>query len=165
MDILSPAISITKGGRIMISGISGSSSAFSQMQMQMQSMQQQKGQGARFSQLDTDANGGIDPTELQAMTDKIAETTGQEINVEDVTKTYDANNDGLLGRDEMKTMMMDLSSKMGGSQGGTGAKQAFASYQSDPANDPASILMDILSKSAAEQAGEQAAYSPLDIQV
>lgn len=125
----------------MISGISDSGGYMTQMQMQ--EMRQRPNQGERFNQLDADKNGGIDQTELQTMTDQISQMTGQQINVEEVSKTYDTNSDGLLARDEMQTMMMELRDKTGGPpQGGQNRMQALAAYQSD--QDPTSILLDML---------------------
>ena len=142
----------------MMNGISAASGSFAQMQ----GMQQRKGQGMKFNQLDADKNGGIDQAELQTMTDKISEMTGQKLNVEEVTKTYDANNDGLLGQDEMQSMMMELRGTMGGQQGGPASMQSLlASYQTDPEKDPASILMDMFG----EQEEDKEEYSPLSIQV
>lgn len=142
----------------MMNGISASSGSFAQMQ----GMQQRKGQGERFSQLDADKNGGLDQTELQTMTDKISEMTGQKLNVEDVTKAFDANNDGLLGQDEMQSMMMELRGTMGGQQGGVSSKQSLLSaYQTDTSDDSFSTLMDMLG----EQEEDLEGYSPVNIEV
>ena len=143
----------------MISGISASAGSFTQMQ----GMQQRKGMGERFNQLDTDKNGGLDQTELQTMTDKISEMTGQKLNVEEVTKTYDANNDGLLGQGEMQSMMMELRGTAGGPQGGKGSMQSMLStYQAGPQieKDSFSTLMDMFG----EQEDDQEDYSPVNIQ-
>ena len=141
-----------------MNGISAASGSFAQMQ----GMQQRKGQGARFDQLDADKNGGIDQTELQTMTDKISEMTGQKLNVEEVTKTYDANSDGLLGQDEMQSMMMELRGTMGGQQGGASSMQSLlTAYQTDPENDSFTALMDMFG----EQEEDQEEYSPVDIEV
>ncbi len=129
-----------------MNGISASSSSFAQMQ----GTQQRKGQGARFDQC-----------ELQTMTDKISEMTGQKLDVEEVTKTYDADNDGLLGQGEMQSMMMDLRGTMGSNQGGPGSMQSLlANYQTDPEKDPAAVLMDMF----AEQEEDQEEYSPVNLQ-
>ena len=100
----------------MIGGISGSGGSMAQMQ-QMKGTQGmgRQNRGERFNKLDTDKNGGIDQTELQTMTDQISSITGQQVNVEEVSKTFDANNDGLLAQDEMQSMMSALHEKMGGS--------------------------------------------------
>jgi hypothetical protein len=141
----------------MINGISGSTGSFSQMQ----GMQQRKGMGERFRQLDADKNGGLDQTELQTMTDKISEMTGQKLNVEEITKTYDANNEGLLGQGEMQSMMMELRGSAGSSQGGKGSMQSMlSSYQADPEKDSFSALMDMFG----EQEDKEDDYSPVNIQ-
>ena len=140
-----------------MNGISGSSGSLAQMQ----GMRQRKGPEERFNQLDADKNGGIDQTELQTMADKISEMTGQKMHVEEVTETYDANNDGLLAKDEMQSMMMELRGKMGGSQGEPPFQQSLAIYQSDPEKDPATILMEMFG----EEAEEQEEYSPVNIEV
>ncbi len=143
-----------------MNGISATSGSFAQMQ----GMQQRKGQGMRFNQLDADKNGGIDQAELQSMTDKMSEMTGQKLNVEEVTKTYDANNDGLLGQDEMQSMMMELRGTMGGQQGGPASMQSLlAAYQTDPEKDSFSTLMDMFGEQ--DQEDDQEEYSPVNIQV
>ncbi len=142
----------------MINGISASAGSFTQMQ----GMQQRKGMGERFNQLDADKNGGLDQTELQTMADKISEMTGQKLNVEEVTKTYDANNDGLLGQDEMQSMMMELRGTVGGPQGGKGSMQSMLStYQTDSEKDSFSTLMDMFGE---QEEDDQEDYSPVNIQ-
>lgn len=146
----------------MIGGISGSGSSMAQMQ-QMRSMQGmgRQNRGEQFNKLDTDKNGGIDQAELQTMTDKISSITGQQINVEEVSKTFDANNDGLLARDEMQSMMSALHEKMG--RGSTmGMKQnpmqAMAAYQTGSAQDSTSMLLDMLNGDEENQED----YTPLN---
>ena len=142
----------------MMNGINASSASFAQMQ----GMQQRKGGGVRFKQLDVDKNGGIDQSELQTMTDKISEVTGQKLNVEEVTKTFDANNDGLLGQEEMQPMMMELRGAMGGQQGGVSSMQSLLNvYHTDPENDSFTTLMDMFG----EQEDDQEEYSSVDIEV
>ena len=148
----------------MIGGISGSGSSMAQMQ-QMKGMQGmgRQNRGEQFSKLDTDKNGGIDQTELQTMTDQISSITGQQINVEDVSKTFDANNDGLLAQDEMQSMMSTLREKMGGGSTmgmGQNPMQSMAAYQTDPDQDPVSMLLDILNGDEEDQ--EE--YIPLNTQ-
>lgn len=145
-----------------MNGISGSSScSFANMQ-QMQGMRQGKGVEGRFNKLDADKNGGLDQAELQTMADKMSGMTGQTINVEEVTKTYDANNDGLMDKGEMESMMRGIQDKMMGSlQGGAASQQSFASYLSNAENDSASTLMDMFG----EQEEDQEKYSPVNIQV
>ncbi|MCF6186549.1 MAG: EF-hand domain-containing protein [Desulfobulbaceae bacterium] len=142
----------------MISGISGSGGSMAQMQMQ--GLRQRPNQGERFNKLDADKNGGIDQAELQTLSDQFSTITGQQLNVEEVSKAYDSNSDGLLAQDEMQSMMMDLQEKMGGPQGGRNSMQALAAYQSDPNQDQTSILLDMLSG----EEEDQEEYIPLDTQ-
>ena len=142
----------------MISGLSGSGGYMAQMQMQ--GMQQNRGD--RFNKLDIDKNGGLDQTELQTLSDQFSAATGQQLNVEETTATYDSNNDGLLAQDEMQSMMTDLRDKMGaGPQGGQqNAMRALSAYQANPSQDPSSMLMEMLGG----QDDNQEEYSPLDTQ-
>lgn len=144
-----------------MNGISGSSGcSFASMQ-QMQGMRQGKGAEGRFNKLDADKNGGLDQAELQTMADKMSGMTGRTMNVEEVTKTYDANNDGLMDKGEMESMMMEIQNKMEGLQGGAASQQSFAAYQqSDAENDSFSTLMDMFG----EQEEDQEEYSPVNIQ-
>ena len=145
----------------MMNGISSSSGYFGQMQMQ--SMGQKPGQEGKFAKLDTDGNGGIDTSELQTITDKISQRTGQAVSVEEVSATYDADNDGLLNQDETNTMMMELREKMGGKQqAGMHSQQNLATaYQAESENDLATTLMEMLS----EQAKNKTNYTPFSIEV
>ena len=141
-----------------MNGINASGNNFAQMQ----GMQQRKGQGMRFNQLDTDKNGGLDQTELQGMTDKISEMTGQKLSVEDVTKAYDANNDGLMAMNEMQSMMMELRGPMAGQQGGAGSAQSLiANYQTDTENDLTSVLLEM----GAESEDEKEGYSEVNLKI
>ncbi len=142
----------------MINGINASGGNFAQMQ----GMQQRKGEGMRFNQLDVDKSGSIDQTELQGMTDKISEMTGQKLSVEDVTKAYDANNDGLMAMDEMQSMMMELRGSAGRQQGSQGSMQSLlANYQTEPDNDLTSLLMEM----GADQDDEEQGYVPINTSV
>jgi len=145
----------------MINGMSGSCGSFAQMQ----GMRQRKGPAEQFAQLDADKNGGLDQTELQSMTDKMSEMTGQSIDVKEVTETYDANNDGLLGQDGMQTMMMELHGTKGGGPGkGMMSMQSLSAYQMDPDKDPASLLMDMFAEQDGDQDEDQEDdYSPVNL--
>ncbi|MCK5071685.1 MAG: EF-hand domain-containing protein [Desulfocapsa sp.] len=137
----------------MVNGINASGGNFAQMQ----GMQQRKGQGMRFNQFDADKSGTIDQTELQGMTDKISEMTGQKLSVEDVTKAYDANNDGLMAMSEMQSMMMELRGTTGSPSESQGSMQSLlANYQTDPDNDLTSLLMDMGADSEDEKKGYSA---------
>lgn len=97
--------------------------------------------GERFKQIDTDGNGGVDKAEFQALADKISGVTGEEVNVEELTKSHDANGDGLLGQDEMSSMMMELRPQ---GQGGPRRQQALSAYQVQSDKDLSSTLIDML---------------------
>jgi Ca2+-binding EF-hand superfamily protein len=147
----------TTGGIIMMSGIGGSS-YYASMHPGQQKPAWLKGgppdgsgpppgverpdSGESFKQIDTDGNGGVDKVEFQVLADNISEVSGQKINVEELTNSYDANGDGLLGQDEMQTMMMELQPPQG--QGGFFEQQALAAYQVDTNKDLTSTLMDML---------------------
>jgi predicted S18 family serine protease len=144
----------------MIGGISGSGGSMAQMQ-QMQGMRRQN-QGERFNKLDADKNGGIDQTELQTMSDQISSVTGQQINIEEISKTFDTDNDGLLAQDEMQSMMMELRDKMGaGPQMQQNPMQALAAYQVDQDQDSTSTLLDML---GGDEEEDQEEYIPLNTQ-
>jgi Ca2+-binding EF-hand superfamily protein len=102
---------------------------------------QRPGSGERFKQIDTDGNGGVDKSEFQVLADKISGVTGKEINVEELTKSHDANGDGLLGQDEMQAMMMELRPQ---GQGGPPTQQALSAYQVQSDKDLSSTLIDML---------------------
>jgi EF hand domain-containing protein len=141
-----------------MNGINGSNCC----QGQMQGMQRRQGQGERFNKLDADGNGGIDQAELQTMADRISEITGQQMNVAEVSEANDANNDGLLDKNEMQSMMMELRGNMGmgGPQGGgSPSQQMLAAYQADPEMDLTSIIMDMM----AESDEEKDEYNPVDL--
>ncbi len=142
----------------MISGVSGSGDYMTQMQMQ--GLRQRPNQGERFNKLDADKNGGIDQAELQTLSDQFSTITGQQLNVEEVSRTYDSNNDGLLAQDEMQSMMMGLQERMGGPQGGQNSMQALAAYQPDPNQGQTSILLDMLNG----EEEDQEEYIPLNTQ-
>ena len=148
----------------MMNGINGSSGYASQMQMQ--GMQKRQGQAERFNKLDSDGNGTINQAELQTMGDKFSEITGQQINVAEVSDAHDANNDGLLDKNEMQSMMMELRGSMGGLQGGgPPSQQLLSAYQAESEKDLTSTLLDMLGESDDKQDEEEEAYNPLDVQV
>ena len=147
-----------------MNGINGSSGYSSQMQMQ--GMQKRQGQAERFNKLDSDGNGTINQAELQTMGDKFSEITGQQMNVAEVSEAHDANNDGVLDKDEMQSMMMGVRGSMGGLQGGGApSQQLLSAYQADSKEDPSSTLLDMLSESDDKQDEEEDVYNSLDIQV
>jgi Ca2+-binding EF-hand superfamily protein len=58
-----------------------------------------------WDNIDTDASGTIDETELTSFVEQLAQDTGIEINAEDALAAYDANGDGTLSQEEMDSMM------------------------------------------------------------
>lgn len=88
-----------------------------------------------FAKVDSDGNGGVDSSELQAMLDKMSERTGQSLGMADeLLAKMDGNADGSLDADELdsgiKSLMPPPSSTLqfagqrsgseGGPQGGHG---------------------------------------------
>ena len=67
--------------------------------------------------------------------------TGKDITVEELTKSHDANGDGLLEQDEVQAMMMELRPQ---SQGAPPTQQALSAYQVEADKDLTSTLMDML---------------------
>ena len=133
----------------MMSGIGGSSCCASLYPGQQKSAGMKGGpqgaqrpdSGERFKQIDTDGNGGVDQSEFQVIADKISGVTGKTINVEEQMKTYDANGDGLLGQNEMQSMMAGLQPQ---GQGGPLTQQALSAYQAQTDKDLTSTLLDML---------------------
>ncbi|APG27060.1 hypothetical protein A7E78_03955 [Syntrophotalea acetylenivorans] len=84
-----------------ISGI-GSSSLY---QSQISAMRRGPSPEEMFNQLDEDSSSGLSQTEFSTLADKIAEATGQEIDVEELFATYDADGDGELSQSETDEVM------------------------------------------------------------
>lgn len=146
----------------MMNGISGSGGGYAS---QMHGMQKRQGQGERFNKLDADGNGTLDQTELQTMGDKVSEVTGQQLNVTELSKAYDSNNDGALAKDEMQAMMVELSDSMDmKGMRGQDSQQSLAAYQANSEKDLTSTLLDILGESD-DNKEEEEDYNPLDLQV
>jgi Ca2+-binding EF-hand superfamily protein len=146
----------------MMNGISSSSAYFGQMQ----GMGQKQGSGDRFAKLDADGNGGIDTSELQTLTDQMAAKTGMDISVEEVSATYDADNDGLLNQEETKSMMMEIRQKMGPQQqNGMHSTQSLSAYQAD--EDMTQTLLDMLTEQDQDQNQnrERTTYTPFSTEV
>ena len=136
----------------MMSGIGGSSCCASMYPGQQKAAGMKGGpsqgvqrpdSGERFKQIDTDGNGSVDTAEFQAVADKISGATGKKINVEEQMKTYDANGDGLLGQNEMQSMMAGLRPQ-GQGQGSPLTQQALSAYQTQTDKDLTSTLLDML---------------------
>jgi Ca2+-binding EF-hand superfamily protein len=60
---------------------------------------------AMFNTVDQDSSGGLDQTEFTTLVAKISEATGQEVDADELFATYDADGDGLLGKEEIQTAM------------------------------------------------------------
>ena len=88
----------------MISGISGASSMWSQMSVRP--MRPSKEQ--MFSKIDQNSDGGIDKAEMQTVLGKMAEQSGQTVNVDDLFSQYDSDGNGKLSQDETDTAMESL---------------------------------------------------------
>lgn len=144
----------------MMNGISSSSAYFGQMQ----GMGQKQGSADKFAKLDVDGNGGIDTSELQTLTDKISAKTGMDMSVEEVSATYDADNDGLLSQDETKAMMMEIRQKMGSSQQkGMQSMQSLNAYQAE--EDSTQTLLDMLTEQDQDQSKTRSTYTPFSTEV
>jgi len=65
-----------------------------------------KDAGGFFSRVDTDGNGGVSPSELQALADDMKNRVGIGIDTADEAfASYDSDGDGALGEEELKTVM------------------------------------------------------------
>lgn len=93
----------------MMSGISAASGPMFAMRPDPQEM---------FNRVDKDGSGGIDADELSAMTEKMAEHTGETIDVDSLMETYDSDGDGVLNEEETHEAMESLREEMGPPPGG-----------------------------------------------
>lgn len=87
-----------------------------------------------FKKVDSDGNGGISQSELDAMAGEIEAKTGKTLDMSEAVTTYDLNGDGLLGQDEMETMMMALKEILGPPpppNSGTSPAEAAAAYEAN----------------------------------
>lgn len=150
----------------MMNGISSSSAYFGQMQGMGQG--QKQGSGDRFAKLDADGSGGIDTSELQTLTDQMSAKTGMDISVEEVSATYDADNDGLLNQEETKSMMMEIRQNMGSGQqkGMQHSTQSLSAYQAAD-EDMTQTLLDMLNEQDQDQdqTRERTTYTPFSTEV
>ena len=97
-----------------------------------------------FKKLDTDGNGGLDKTELAAMSKDISKMTGKTVDLVGKMKTFDANNDGLLSQDETKSMMQQVMGPPPDMGSGVSMQQAVQSYQANSGDDQLSSLLKML---------------------
>ncbi|MBU0993891.1 MAG: EF-hand domain-containing protein [Proteobacteria bacterium] len=58
-----------------------------------------------FSNADENEDGSLDETEFQTLAEKIAEATGEEVDVTEIFSAYDADGDGVLNEEEVKAVM------------------------------------------------------------
>jgi len=103
-----------------ISGMGGSLNMMTQIMTKQRPDKQQM-----FKNIDTDASGLVEQTELSSFVDQFASNMGIEINAEDALTSYDANADGGLSQEEMEAMLSaympappDMSAVGGGFGGG-----------------------------------------------
>jgi hypothetical protein len=170
-----------KGGTVMMSGISGMSGMTGGMRPDPQQV---------FNRMDKDGSAGIDKDELSAMTEKMADLSGTEIDVVSLMEEFDGDADGILNQDETHAAMESLKEQMGPPpNGGPGAgggpppqpqEETSSVYGKDGVESGSTIdqLLDALSDSEDEDEeegvvqawiqalkGENQSYSPVDIRV
>ncbi|MBU1233585.1 MAG: hypothetical protein KKD01_09680 [Proteobacteria bacterium] len=99
-----------------------------------------------FNELDSNGDGGLNTSELEAMSAEITSMTGQSIDSEEALTTYDIN-EGALVRDEVDSMMSDLRAKLGPppnmKEGGTMA-DALTAYLEAGDENTLDTLLEIL---------------------
>ena len=92
----------------MMSGISGMNGMAGGMRPNPQQM---------FNRMDKDGSAGLDRDELNTMAEKVAERTGNEIDVDSLMDTYDGDGDGVLDEAETQDAMESLRDQMGPTPG------------------------------------------------
>lgn len=60
-----------------------------------------------FDTLDANASGGLDQTEFSSLAEKIAEATGEEVDIDELFTAYDEDGDGELSTTETQSVMED----------------------------------------------------------
>jgi hypothetical protein len=93
----------------MMSGISAASGPMFSMRPDPREM---------FNRIDKDGSGGIDADELSALTEKMAERSGEAIDADKLMETYDSDGDGVLNEEETHSAMESLREEMGPPPGG-----------------------------------------------
>ncbi len=88
-----------------------------------------------FKKVDSDGSGGVSQTELQSLTEKISQKSGQSFDAAKMLSEYDSNSDGSLGEDEMKSLMESIRPKhereaMLNTQGESGSQSPGVDAQS-----------------------------------
>ncbi len=123
-----------------MSNIGGISSLMGSMSVQ--GMQGRPDPTQKFKELDADSSGGLDKTELSTMAKELSKMTGKTLNVDDSITSYDANNDGQLGQDEMQTMMQKTMGPPTAS--GAGMQQVMEAYKTQSGDDQMTTLLKML---------------------
>jgi phage shock protein A len=88
----------------MMSGVSGMSGMMPGMRPDPQEM---------FNRMDTDGSAGIDADELNSVTEKMAEHSGNSIDAESLMAEFDEDGDGVLNEEETHNAMESLKEQMG----------------------------------------------------
>jgi Ca2+-binding EF-hand superfamily protein len=111
-----------------ISGISGASSAWSDMSAMRSQMQ-----AKMFAKADADGSGGVDQTELQGVLDVVAEKTGvaNSSSTAELFSKMDADSDGSLSSDELAEGMQGMMPPPPGGGGSDGSDDLFAKVDAD----------------------------------
>ncbi len=99
-----------------------------------------------FKKIDTDADGAVNQSEIDAMAKDMVSRTGKTLDTSEAITTYDTNGDALLSQDEMGTMMMALRETMGPPPQGAGPspEQAAAAYQAHSDEDDSEAMLNSL---------------------
>lgn len=126
-----------------------------------------------FQVADTNGDGVVSQTELDALAQGIQEVTGNTINVDDALSSYDADQDGGLSGAELLQMLSDNGftppEMKEGEESGIkppppSFETAIAAYNENSGNDQISQLIDILqSNSTSESNASNATYASIDI--
>lgn len=146
-----------------IAMVGSASSAWSDLSSSRASAMKEK----LFAKVDSDGNGGVDGSELQAMLDKMSERTGQSLgSADELLGKMDSNGDGSLDADEldsgMKSLMPPPSSTMqfaGQRAGGSGGPQG--GHGGPPPGPPPTQATD--EEGSSTSSSSSASTDPLDL--
>lgn len=124
-----------------------------------------------FQLSDSDGDGMVSATELESLTQKIEEVTGESIDVENALASFDTDTNGGLSGEELLEMLGSYGFTPPEMQGGglegeqamqppppPPVEQALNSYSSNSGDDALSTLLELLGSSDAEES-----YSSIDI--
>ncbi len=131
----------------MISGICGAGNLMGNMAMGAM----RPNPAERFNNADTNGDGGLDKAEMQTITDRISEMSGQDISVDDVFSEFDADEDGLLSEQEAETAMAQLKEDMGPEMRGRMGRGAGMRAYEDAAEDETESAIVSLLNSLSEE--------------